>query len=174
MNKMKHKKIKIGLVVSSLVLISIIPLSFNMLSVPAIITDDNSPKNDEILTDEEYLESAGVFDEIFKIFTYHIAEFDVSKGFGSTITMRVKIENYGGLPLQLVQVKIRMTLNDGSIRTFAKITGTSGWVTINYLNLRINTAGTYTCVITSAVFIFGFLIYRPIDNTVPTTRQITL
>ena len=171
---MKHKKTKIGFIVGFLVLISIIPLFFNALSVPAVVSDNTLPKNDEILTDEENLESAGIFDEIFKAFTYHVAEFDVSKGFGSTIKMSVKIENYAGLPLQLVQVKIRMTLNDGSIRTFAKITGTSGWVTINFLNLRANTAGTYTCVITSAVFIFGFLIYRPIDNMVPTTQQITL
>ena len=163
---MRNKKLKIGCIVSALLLITVIPLSFAALSAP-IAVGVSTPQNDEILTEDENLETAGIL-------SFHVEEFDISIVFGNMIRMRVKIENQGGFNLQLVQVKIRMTLNDGSVRTFTKFTGLDGYATMYFLNLRLNTKGRYTCTITGALFLFGFMYYDPSENEASTTKVITL
>jgi len=182
---MRHKKLKIGCLVGALLLITVFPLFFNALSVPVVVGNSSSPKNDEILADDENLETSSVisdlFKDLFRSFFFHVSEFYVNNPdnvilYKDRINFGVRIIHGGGLGLQLVRVRIKLTLNTGEVMYYTKITDTTGWVHFTYLNARSNTQGTYTLKIieSSLSFLLGIFFYDSSENEVPLTQIITL
>ena len=173
---MKSKKFVNVSIVGMLMLISIIPLFLSVLSVPAVIGDDQV-SNDDINESDSTI-----------WIDYGVQGFTMSDGRDSLSTMfklfvrnyiyiNIYLEDENGNPLWGADITVSLKLNTGNTKTIRMTTKSNGWASYTYTNSRFwpFKAGKYTATITYITMFptLGYHWDHDLD-TVPLTRSTTI
>ncbi len=162
---MGFKKFKLGCIVGLILLVTTVPVFISVFSVTTKPVDDVSSINGDV-------ESLAESNDLTNFVGFHIMKFEVTRGLGNIIKMRVRMG--GSTGLGFVRVSILLLNNRNQSKIFTGITNKDGWITKYYLNLRLFTKGTYYCVVESALYLFGVHSYNPSDNMVSHIQSLTL
>ena len=173
---MKTKKIMYGSIAIMLVLISITPLFFSVLSAPVVIGGDQVSNDDVNQSDSTIWIDYGVqgftmkdgrdsLSTMFKLFVRNY------------IYISIYLEDENGNPLWGADITVSLKLNTGNTKTIRMKTKSNGWASYTYTNSRFwpFKAGKYTATITY-ITMFPTLGYHWDHNldTVPLTRSTTI
>jgi len=173
---MKSKKFVYGSIVGMLVLISIIPLFFSVLSVPAVIGDDQVSNDDLNQSDSTIWMDYGV-----RGFTIKDGRDSLSTMFKpfvrNYIYINIYLEKETGEPLWGADITVSLKLNTGNTKTIRMTTKENGWASYTYTNSRLwpFKAGKYTATITYITMFptLGYHWDHDLD-TAPLTKSTTI
>ena len=173
---MKSKKIVYGSIVIALVMISISPLFFSVLSVP-VVTGDDQVLNDDV----NQSESTIWMDYGVQGFTIYDGRDYLSTYFKlferNYIFIKIYLEKETGEPLWGADITVSLKLNTGNTITIRMTTKSNGWASYTYTNTRLwpFKAGKYTATITYITMFptLGYHWDHDLD-TVPLTKSTTI